>query len=617
MSLADLRRERLREDAEYERRRQDERQRRRYTPDPVTVRPLPATLEEYLGGGTEACPEGWCKWPHEDTLEPTASLNVPQRLYLRERTCFRRGPDGRRRFGCDAVGKGRRSRFTSLGLGAIQFEIMTEMERFGQALACLTSLQAGTDDVLGPTHAQFGSALERLDEPYRSRWDSRGHAWIYCGRGIWQLITAGNSATVANRKGRSARWDIWQAADVGLYPHAEALWGAVWPTIPKQTGSILLEGTFPGDPLHFWQRRWRASHERKDPQILKAFFFPWYLDTSRRIPRDHPGFETAMRVPVEDAELEREALLALDPEQLAFRRQVRCGGTRDQRRAAKREYPENPEETTERPDETWLHPKVVEAVEDCAANSTPSARHRFGGVLGLVWLPESPARHVVGTVDTYEFGRDLQGCILGDRDTGDQLGQCHGQGLYSELARSVAWCLVQLGCGTITDPESLDNERGYRWHHDRYTLVVENNRGRGLGRELEKLGLRLWVQPPRPGQKQNATKWGVSTQAGNRPQFFDAIAAALEGPGTDEYGDPRDPQPTCKVRGTVLAHQLGQLVVKDGRVQPARGHDDLAMPYGMFHWVRPQLKPKPSLSEQWAKLGKSPPSTGSTLGPPI
>lgn len=623
MSLADLRRHRLQRQEERRRRRRDAREQAKNRPPSPTEIPFPSGPDGELRFLNEFC---W--WPHEKGGRPIRGTYT--QADLDSEAAFHLDENGDRIGGSDCERKPRKFKRTSRILGRIFYHLIRAWLVKREAWNATSAFEVAKPEKLRPILRRVQFMLRHLPQEWVRGYATTGNMiglkqgdnWVGWS---WNLVSAGAGLAAADKVGRSDTTHIVHMSESRAWAYPEESMSSLVDSMPSDfSGWLVDETTFPAD-----RDAWAAAEYFRTKagtgSFTKAHFWRWFDDPSKRVPRGSPDYERVMGPAFVLSEVDREAeqRLQLDDEQCAFRRLKRCSGSKAKRRLARAEFPESEDDAFSFDGDTWLDADALEVVRATAEASTPSARAKFGPMQALVWRPEQASQHVVVGLDTYEFGRDQQAAVFLDRETGDQLGQVHGQGLYEHFALGVAWVLLQLDCGLLLDPDCFDPAGRYRWRAN-YTLAVEVNRGLGFGPELQKLGLELWCQPTPPGYKAKPgekprRRWGVSTQAGNRWQYFNRIAAALEGAAMDEGGESLPPSPLCKVRSTILAHQLGNLVQVGDRVQPHSGHDDLVMAYGIALWVRPQVKPQFSLAERFRALAspvdEAPRFRG--LGPPV
>ena len=210
------------------------------------------------------------------------------------------------------------------------------------------------------------------------------------------------------------------------------------------------------------------------------------------------------------------------------------------------------------------------------------------------WAWGRRASGVVVGIASAGMGADSKCAVFIDVESGDQLGQVHGQGLESEFAAAVLTVL----CYILGDAASIEPGRKAEDPHrlvcesSRYYLMIERQHGKGIAGELEKRGIAL--------AKDAATQagaWGVSTDRHSRPVYFDRIAEAILGTAEDEEGRQRAPAPVVRIHSSLLVSELRQLVERDGRVEPQRAsqHDDLVMAYGIALYSRRRWNRRPAL----------------------
>jgi len=544
----------------------------------------------------------WVKWPHIETKEPVSEITEIGADYLANCSCFRRNADGTRRPGSDVILKPRRAFMTTLIWGCLFYELISY-----DRLRAVTAFQVGNqDEVIEPAISQVRFMLSRLPEYWVGDWRRKGDTiylgekrWIGPGKtrsgGKWTPISSGHTREIADKRGRSADCDIFHASETGIWLHPKPLFNAVGKALPAATGMLISESTQPETREQYHAQAYLEA-KTGTGKFQKAFFWPWWRQRYKRIPRAEDDFKrfmsTRFTASMPPEELERERTIGLNDEQRAFRRKEFFSGDAEERRLAHRENPENDTDGFVYAGKSYFNLDAIEvALSRCAPplnadatggpDSENPGRHPFGRHFGISVWDWEPTGHLVLGVDVAEKeGQDYTAVEVIDARTYDQIAEIHGRALASEMAASIEWLL-----------ERLVEGREYR-----YTLVIESNRGKALIGECELRKLKQYTETAKKASreaKRRIRRKGLATQGYNRNRIIDAIGDAIQGPQIDEDGAYRAPAPTCRIWSKYLVDEIKGLQYSDKRRRVDAGdgyHDDLPMAYGIARYVAPRVR---------------------------
>ena len=525
---------------------------------------IPDTVEGFLP---------YVFWPHISDVDskgpvPVNTVNPMQVDFLKQRASFRVGDDGRPQGGRDIVVKSRRIRMSSLCFAMI---IWAGLRFPGTRYVSVFQLKDPL--ILAEVRNQIIFALERLPRhwvgppPYHTGWNFK------IGNSRYDLATAGSSAAVASKVGRSGRIDGLHLSEVREYRYPIQLFSAAAKSVPP-SGWILAETTPSSDPEHWHTVQYRLTQQGIG-SFDRAHFWAWYIDPLKRVARGSTSFKRVMHndftksIRTEDLLAER-ALVKdglLDKEQVAFRRMERCTGTRLEQIQARAENPESLEDAATPAGDTWL---LAEHLDNAAANVRDPVLSERAAPLLRCWYWVDPIefaasdRAIVLGGDNAAFGgRDNKAIVVRDADTLEQVAQIHGKALDSECADAIVTLLDKLVKG--------------RKH--RYTCAIERNHAIGLIGELIRRNVALYcetVLEQTRGRKRKARRPGIVTGRASRPRFLSALAQGVEGSA--------DSEPVI-YRSSLLIDELRKLRDIDGKVQAGEGHDDLAMADAICQFV--------------------------------
>ena len=439
------------------------------------------------------------------------------------------------------------------------------------SVRCVMTVHTEAKDVGPEMRRHMLFAAERLPKEWTGGVRKIGGVIEFRKTGsIWICVTAGHTEQVADSVTRSGGVDVLHMTEAKRYSHAADLFAAAKEAVPRTTGSILCETTFPTLKSHWVMQQYLATRQDRG-NFLRAFFFEWYLDPRKRIGKDDPEFRQVMSsefaATMAPEDLEAEDRLALDDQQIAWRRANYCKfGTSKDRRLARLENPEDDQTPFLIAHTSWLAESALDVVD--ARTRAPEVKHWLSSLYGVSIWRLNPAGLVVYAADTAEkTGVDYMSCVGVEQATRDQVAEAHGRALDSEFAEAIAWMVARVH-GSV----------GSR----AYTVCVERNRGKRLIAELQKRGVRLWAET-------RGGKPGVTTSRYNRDAMLACVLEAVQGPAEDEDGADRSPSPIVDVGSKFLAAELRGLALVESkrgiRVEGKGEHDDLAMAYAIALFV--------------------------------
>jgi hypothetical protein len=197
--------------------------------------------------------------------------------------------------------------------------------------------------------------------------------------------------------GRGERIDNAHMSEFAFWPDPEKIFDPMSERVPME-GCIVIESTPNGEGNKFHQLWLEAREGEKNGQsVWKAFFYPWWLDSSYRIPR---GSEFALAADIADITYtpDEERLIRLhhlDEEQIRWRRRK----IHERKGIFWQEYPED-EVTCFLPVSDMVFDRKL--LEELAKGAYP-APYSFENA--QVWhLPEERGIYVIGADPTVGYG---------------------------------------------------------------------------------------------------------------------------------------------------------------------------------------------------------------------
>jgi hypothetical protein len=532
-------------------------------------------------------------WPHKNNLVPVCEVNQIQRDYLERRTAFRCDEQGERLIGLDIIVKPRQVYMTSLCLGLLIWSML----RF-PGFQAVTVLHIAGKTARKLWH-RFKFALDRLPKSWGSiSGKTMGEAIEWSNGSTWTLYTAGAGEHIADKIALSSTIHGLHLSESAKYTYPEAVWAATYGALADQTGWVIAECSPPRTREHWHMREYYASRDGAGT-FTGAFFWPWYADSGRiinphdiRYGRVMEGDFEATRLSPED--IQKESSLGLTDLQVAWRRWHFFQGVPKTIRKNRLEFPED-DENCFSPDE--LEPYLDEGALDLvdAGTREPVYTERVTPTLTVkIWVESPPGFLVLACDQASRNGADKSAVVVCDQESRDQIAEIHGSCYGDELASAIEWLVHRLlGSNRMTYREWSEHEDP-PFHRDRYRtrhiVCADISQDFGLGGALDASRLRCYrgkVKNLKTRKIEYSKRSGIKFDHRNRNEIINQISYWTEGP-QEPYG------PQCAIFSSALAAELRTLTDTGRRIEHAKGyHDDLAIAWGIAHYVASRVKPKP------------------------
>lgn len=230
----------------------------------------------------------------------------------------------------------------------------------------------------------------------------------------FRVLTAGQSESVAMKKGQARVINVLIMTEFAFYAYAEDLFSRIVNCVPVRGGKIYIDSTPSGQNSFY--RRFREARDRGDAGAWRARFYPWWWDNQNRValqpgqiitPTEDEVHDIAIHAATYGNPSSETALpgIGLTPEQINFRREkiasLQPKGTLTARDVFIVEYPEDEQSCflhSGRP--LFLARYLVRSCEPREA--IPGHRHSIGHDASTGDATGHPAGSTVIDLDTGE-----------------------------------------------------------------------------------------------------------------------------------------------------------------------------------------------------------------------